>query len=114
MEEKIVKMVIYYVLAVYEDDEKNIEGCIKVAELFLMTVENEEDKLDYILKLFPEKHPVYTLYSEIKDISKEELITILKSCKEKFNNYKEKNIDLKEIKDEKELEELCKNIVKFD
>lgn len=111
MEKKVVKMIIYYVLSVYGDEENNMEGCIKITETFLEMLKNEETKLDGLLNLFPIAHPVSVLYSGIRETSTEELIAVLERCREKFINYKEKNVNLKEIKDAKELEELCEDIV---
>ena len=65
MEEKILKMIINYVLGVYEDDKKSIESCIEVNTLFINMMKNEETKLDRLLYDFPKTHPVSVLYSEI-------------------------------------------------
>lgn len=68
MEEKIVKMVIYYVLSVYDDDKKNVESCIEIIKLFLAMIKNENTKLNRLINVFPVEHPVYRLYKDIKVI----------------------------------------------
>lgn len=110
MEEKIVKMVIYYVLSVYDDDKKNMESCIEIIKLFLAMIKNENTKLNRLINVFPVEHPVYRLYKDIKVINSEELIVLLKRCKEKFINYK--NIDFNKINNDEEVEKLCNQIVK--
>lgn len=110
MEEKIAKMVIYYVLSVYDDDKKNVESCIEIIKLFLAMIKNEETKLDRLLNVFPTEHPVYKLYKEIKGINNEELIVLFERCNEKFINYK--NIVFNKINDDEEVEELTKKIIK--
>lgn len=110
MEEKVVKMVVYYVLSVYDDDKKNMKSCIEIIKLFLAMLKNEETKLDRLLNVFPTEHPVYRLYKDIKAINSEELIVLLERCKEKFINYKD--IDFNKINNDEEVEKLCNQIVK--
>ena len=113
MEEKVIKMIIYYVLAVNDVENKNIEGCIKITKLIIAMVKNEETKADRLLNFFPKEHPVSKLYNEIKEIDNEELLNLLDNCKNKFLNYKEKNIGFNKIEDDKEVEELSKKIIKI-
>lgn len=110
MEEKIIKMVIYYVLAVYE--KKNMESCIEIINLIIAMVKNEETKADRLLNNFPIDHPVSKLYKEIKKTNKDEFIKSLKNCKEKFIDYKGDEVDFSKIENEKEVEELSKKILK--
>lgn len=112
MEEKVIKMIIYYVLAVNDVENKNIDGCIKITKLIMAMVKNEETKADRLLNSFPKEHPVLKLYNEIKEIDNEEILKLLDNCKNKFLNYNEKNIDFNKIEDDKEVEELSREIIK--
>lgn len=110
MEEKILKMIINYVLGVYEDDKKSIESCIEVNTLFINMMKNEETKLDRLLDDFPKTHPVSVLYSEIKD--REDLLQLLGESKEIFEKANVDNECLKSFEDDKDVEELCKKLLK--
>lgn len=110
MEEKIIRMIIYYVLAVNDDKTKNIDGCLEVIKLIIAMVKNEETKADRLLNLFPEGHPVSKLYAEIKKIDNEKLLELLCNCKNKFLNYNKDKIDFTKIEDDEEVEELSKEI----
>ena len=112
MEEKVVKMVIYYVLALNDDEKKNIVGCIEITKLLLAMVKNEETKADRLLNILPKEHPVSKLYAEIRELEKEELIAVLEKCKEKFSNYNAEDVFLDKIEDDIEVEELSKRIAK--
>lgn len=112
MKEKTMKMIIYYVLSVYDNDKKNIESCKEITDLFMLMIKNEETKLDRLLNSFPIEHPVSKNYFEIKKLNAEEITNLLKYCKEKLNNYVEQNIDFNKMEDDDEVEELIKNIVK--
>lgn len=109
MEEKIIKMIINYVLGVY-DDKKSIESCIEVNTLFIDMLKNEETKLDRLLDSFPETHPVAIIYSEIRD--RKDLIQLLEKSKEIFEKTNVDNECLKSFEDDKDVEELCKKLFK--
>ncbi|MDD6271955.1 MAG: hypothetical protein PUA90_00340 [bacterium] len=110
MEEKILKMIINYVLGVYEDDKKSIESCIEVNTLFINMMKNEETKLDRLLDGFPKTHPVSVLYSEIRD--REDLLQLLEKSKEIFEKTDVDNECLKSFEDDKDVEEMCKKLFK--
>lgn len=110
MEEKIIEMVIYYVLAVYE--KKDMESCIEIVNLIIEMTKNEETKADRLLNKFPENHPVSKLYSEMKKMNNDEFIKLLERCKEKFINYNGEEINFYKIENEEEVEELSRKIIK--
>lgn len=110
MEEKIIEMVIYYVLAVYE--KKNMESCIEIINLIIEMTKNEETKADRLLNNFPANHPVSKLYSEMKKMNNDEFIKLLERCKEKLINYDREEIDFNKIENDKEVEEITKEILK--
>jgi len=110
MEEKVLKMIINYVLGVYEDDKKTIESCLELNKLFIAVVKNEETKLDRLLNNFPGTHPVAIIYSEIRD--REDLLQLLEKSKEIFEKADVDNECLKSFEDDKDVEELCKKLLK--
>ena len=110
MEEKILKMIINYVLGVYEDNKKSIESCIEVNTLFINMMKNEETKLDRLLDGFSKTHPVSVLYSEIRD--REDLLQLLEKSKEIFEKTDVDNECLKSFEDDKDVEEMCKKLFK--
>ena len=110
MEEKILKMKIYYFLFIYKKKKKNMESCLDILNLFLSMAKNEESKLDRLLNKFPEEHQVFKLYSEIKELDKDELIKLLEISKEKFVEFNKNDIDFNKLEDDKEVEELAKKI----
>ena len=110
MEEKVLKMIINYVLGVYEDDKKTIDSCIEVNTLFTNMMKNEETKLDRLLDVFPEIHPVSIIYSEIKN--RYDLLNLLENSKEILENADIDSECLKSFKDDQDIEEFCKKILK--
>jgi len=110
MEEKALKIVINYVLGIYEEDKKTIESCKEVNTLFINMVKNEETKLDRLLNSFPEVHPVASIYSEIRD--REDLLQLLEKSKEIFEKADVDNECLKSFEDDKDVEELCEKLLK--
>lgn len=110
MKEKFIRLIIFYVLSVYEENKKNKESCHEVANLLLLMIKNEENKADRLLNSFPEEHPVTLIYSELKENSKEDLIEALESAIESINKYNfEENILVK-LEDDLEVEKLSKKI----
>ena len=110
MEEKVVRMIIYYVLSCYDEDKKTIESCIEVNKLLINMVKNEETKADRLINSFPTKHPVTKLYSELRN--NDNLLELLENSKEKFENIDINNKYLNNIEDDEEVEELSKKLVK--
>ncbi|MGN1297837.1 MAG: hypothetical protein ACI4VH_05390 [Clostridia bacterium] len=110
MEEKVLKMIINYVLGAYEDNEKTIESCIEVNKLFINMIKNEETKLDRLLDSFPKTHPVAITYSEIRD--REDLVQLLEKSKEIFEKADVDNKCLKSFEDDQDIEKLCKKLFK--
>ncbi len=110
MEEKVLKMIINYVLGVYDEDKKTISSCIEVNKLFINMIKNKATKLDRLLNSFPEFHPVSIIYSEIRD--REDLIQLFEKSKELFENTNIDNNCLKTFEDDKDVEELCNKLLK--
>lgn len=110
MEEKVIRMIIYYVLASYDDDKKTIESCIEVNKLLIAMVKNEETKADRLLNSFPAQHPVLELYKDIRN--SEEFLSALETSKEKFEKADINSECLKNIEDDAEVEELSNKLAK--
>ena len=110
MEEKAIKMIIYYVLGVYDDDKKTIKSCLKVNELLIAMIKNEETKADRLINKFPDQHPVSKIYRELRNTNN--LLELLVNCKEKFEKTNIDNDCLKNIKDDSEIENLSKELIK--
>ena len=110
MEEKVIKMIIYYVLGVYDDDKKTIQSCIEVNQLFIKMVKNEETKLDRLINSFSNQHPVSKLYGELRN--NDNLLELLEYSKEKFEKANIDNNCLMNINDDIEVENLSKEIAK--
>lgn len=109
MKEKTIKMIIFYVLSIYDDDKKTLNTCVEVTKLLIAMVKNEETKADRLLNAFPEEHPVSKLYSELK--KQDNLLELLEYSKERFEQT---NIDIniiKNIQDDEDVEKLSKKIV---
>ena len=109
MEEKVIKMVIYYILSIY--DKKDINSCIEITKLLIGMVKNEETKADRLLNTFPPEHPVSKLYSEIKKLTNEELIEVLEKSKDKFINYLNIEVLFDKIENEEDVNILTKKIL---
>lgn len=110
MEEKVIKMIIYYVLGVYEDDKKTIRSCVEVNKLLIAMIKNEETKADRLINSFPAQHPVSEIYRELRN--SDNLLELLEYSKEKFEKSDIDNDCLKNIEDDTEVEKLCKQIAK--
>lgn len=110
MEEKTIKMIIFYVLSIYEDDKKTFETCIEVTKLLIAMVKNEETKADRLLNVFPEEHPVSKIYIELKN--QDNLLELLESSKARFENTKIDNSALRSINDDEDVEKLSIELLK--
>ena len=112
MEEKAIKMIIYYVLGVYDNSKKTIESCIEVNKLLIAMVKNEETKADRLMNSFPAQHPVTEIYRELRDNNN--LLEVLENSKEKFEESDIDNDCLKNIEDDTDVEKLCNQIAKLE
>lgn len=112
MEEKTIKMIIYYVLGVYDIDKKTIKSCIEVNKLLIEMIKNEETKADRLINSFPAQHPVSKIYRELR--STNNLLEVLVNSKEKFEKSDIDNDCLKNIEDDTDVEKLCNQIVKLE
>lgn len=110
MEEKTIKMIIFYVLSIYDEDKKTIETCIEVTNLLIAMVKNEETKADRLLNTFPQEHPVSKLYNELK--SQNNLLDLLEYSKEKFVNTTIDINAIRDIKDDEDVEKLSLELLK--
>lgn len=110
MEEKVIKMIIYYVLSVYDNSKKTIESCVEVNKLLIAMIKNEETKADRLINRFPNKHPVSKLYGELRN--NDNLLELLEYSKEKFEKTNIDNNCLMNINDDIEVENLSKEIAK--
>lgn len=111
MDEKAIKMIIFYVLSIYDDDKKTLETCIEVIKLLIAMVKNEETKADRLLNSFPQNHPVSKIYEELKNA--DNLLELLENSKKKFENA---NIDInaiRNINDDEDVEELSIQISNY-
>ena len=67
MDEEVVKLVIYYVLAVYDEKEQNIKKCYEVVNEWCNILINDGiGRLDNLMESFSNTHQVYTIYNELK------------------------------------------------
>ena len=110
MEEKVIELMIYYVLGVNDKDKQTIEECLTLNNLLLTVVKNDKPKVDSLLDSFPKTHPVAKIYSELRD--REDLLKLLEFSKEKFENSKVENDSLKKFEDDSEVEELARKLMK--
>lgn len=110
MEEKTIKMILFYVLAIYDDNKKTFETCIEVTKLLITMVKNEKTKADRLLNTFPQEHPVSELYSKIKN--QDNLLELLEHSKEKFENTKIDTNAIRNIQDDEDVEKLSKELSK--
>lgn len=110
MEEKTIKMILFYVLAIYDDNNKTFETCIEVTKLLIAMVKNEKTKADRLLNTFPQEHPVSELYSEIKN--QDNLLELLEHSKEKFENTKIDTNAIRNIQEDEDVEKLSKELSK--
>lgn len=110
MEEKVIEMIIYYVLGVYDKDKKTIKSCIEVNKLLIAMIKNEETKADRLIKSFPSQHPVSQIYRELRN--NENLLELLEYSKEKFEKTNIDNDCLKNIEDDVEVEKLSKQLTR--
>ena len=110
MEEKVIKMIIYYVLGVYDNSKKTIESCVEVNKLLIAMIKNEETKADRLINRFPNQHPVSKLYGELRN--NDNLLELLEYSKEKFEKTNIDNNCLMNINDDIEVENLSKEIAK--
>lgn len=110
MEEKVIRMIIYYVLSVNDEENKTIEACLELNKLLLAMVKDRKDKADELLNLFPTGHPVSVLYSELREKSNEEIIKLLENSINKFTKTKLSGDSLKALQDDKEVENISKQI----
>lgn len=104
MEEKTIKMILFYVLAIYDDDKQTVQTCIEVIKLLIAMVKNEETKADELLNSFPQEHPVSKLYNELKN--QNNLLELLEYSKEKFKNTKIDTNAIRSIQDDEDVEKL--------
>lgn len=110
MEKKVIKMIIYYVLGVYDDDKKTIKSCIEVNKLIIAMIKNEETKADRLINSFPTRHPVSEIYRELRNI--DNLLELLEYSKEKFEKSNIDNDCLKNVEDDEDVEKLSNQIAK--
>lgn len=110
MKEKIIRLIIYYVISVYEDEKKTKETCNEIANLLLLMIKNEETKADRLIKIFPDKHPVKMVYNEIKETNKEELTKTLEEAIKSLNKFSFEKECLVNLADDSEVENLSKEI----
>lgn len=110
MEEKTIKMILFYVLSIYDDNKKTFETCIEVTKLLIAMIKNEETKADRLLNTFPQEHPVSELYSELKN--QDNLLDLLEYSKEKFENTKIDINAIKNIQEDEDVENLSIELLK--
>lgn len=110
MEEKTIKMILFYVLAIYDNNKKTFETCIEVINLLIEMVKNEETKADRLLNTFPQEHPVSKLYSVLKE--QDNLLELLEYSKEKFENTKLDTNAIRNIQDDEDVENLSIELLK--
>ena len=112
MEEKVIKMILYYVLAIYDEEKKTLDSCVEFNKLLIAMIQDDIENADKLLNKFPVEHPVYAIYQELKQKSKEEILTLLNYSNNKFINAKIKDDCLKCLEDDTEAEEIIKKINK--
>ncbi len=110
MQEKTIKMILFYVLSIYDDEKKTFETCSEVAKLLMAMVKNEETNADRLLNSFPQEHPVSKLYNELK--KQNNLLELLEYTKEKFDYTKINTNAIRNIQDDEDVEKLSKELVK--
>ena len=110
MKEKLIRLIIYYVISVYEDEKKTKETCSEIANLLLLMIKNEETKADKLIETFPDKHPVRVIYNEIKETNKEDLTEILEDAIKSLNEFSFEKECLVNLADDSEVENLSKAI----
>ena len=110
MEEKTIKMILFYVLAIYDDNKKTFKTCIEVINLLIEMVKNEETKADRLLNTFPQEHPVSKLYSVLKE--QDNLLELLEYSKEIFENTKLDTNAIINIQDDEDVEKLSIELLK--
>ena len=113
MEEKLIRLIIYYVISVYDNDKKTKNSCNEIANLLLSMVKNEETKADRLLNTFPSNHPVSLIYLELRENSRETIIEGLEKAIELIDKYKFQENYLVNIEDDIEVEELSRKISKM-
>ena len=110
MKEKTLKMILFYVLAIYDENKKTFETCIEVINLLILMIKNEETKADRLLNTFPQEHPVSKLYNELKN--QDNLLELLEYSKEIFKSTKIDSNAIKNIKDDEDVEKLSIELLK--
>lgn len=110
MEEKVIKMIIYYVLGVYDNDKKTIKSCVEVNKLLIAMLKNKEIKADRLINSFPSQHPVLEIYRELRN--NDNLLELLEYSKEKFERTNIDNDCLKNVEDDEDVEKLSNQIAK--
>ena len=110
MKEKLIRLIIYYVISVYENEKRRKETCNEIANLLFLMIKNEETQADRLIKTFPDKHPVTIIYNEIKENNKEELVEALKDAIKLLNKFSFEKECLVNLADDSEVENLSKAI----
>ena len=110
MEEKVIEMMIYYVLGVNNKDKQTIQECLALNKLLIAVVKNDKPKADSLLDTFPKTHPVAKIYAELRN--REDLLKLLEISREKFENSKVDKECLKKFEDDSEVEELARQLMK--
>ena len=111
MEEKALKMAIYLVLGVCNDDEKTYESCVKYLNTAISLVETEETKADKFFYILPEGHPARLMYEEIRN--EENLLELLESARDTFENAIANPDAIREIREEEDVDILAKELLKW-
>mgnify|MGYP000023653262 CR=1 FL=1 len=106
---KVVKMIIYYVIACYE--KQDIQQCRDAINLQYDMVSNggKDEYLDSMIYVLPEKHIVRSLYEEISEKGIEEMISAYKMAVDIFSKAEE--TDLSKIEDDEEVERLAEGLM---
>ena len=108
---KVVKMIIYYVIACYE--KQDTQQCRDAINLQYDMVSNggKEEYLDSMIYVLPEKHIVRSLYEEISGNGIEEMISAYKIAVDVFS--KSGDVDLSKIEDDEEVEKLAEELMQI-
>ena len=106
---KVVKMIIYYVIACYE--KQDIQQCRDAINLQYDMVSNggKEEYLDSMIYVLPEKHIVRCLYEEIGENGIEEMISAYKIAVDVFSKADE--IDFNKIEEDEDVEMVVEKII---
>jgi len=111
---KVVKLIIYYIISVNNEKDQNFEECLNFTQLLINIANDDMSKFDNIINNVPEEHPIKVIYKDIKNYPienyKQSLIDA-KQCIEKYSKDNSHMDSFSKLQENKDVDNLVDDII---